>query len=525
MKNSHQLRQCLIKSLLLFTPFFYFGCNNHKEEKIPKPNVLVIFTDDMNFEDIGAYGGNVLTPVLDSLIKGGVSLNNFRDCSAVCSPSRFNLLTGRYASRSKSLLKQFPKSDPPFLRWNVDIDMGERTMAHVMRENGYYTGLVGKYHNFQNEHIQDAIPEDANPNDPAIQSRIKANYDMLKTKVKESSGFEFVENLFVNNLHALTLPKSMQHHNMDWVTQGGVDFLDKAGEQPFFLYFATTLPHIPAPITSMYADSRITPSGILQKEPTVQQDRLEIIERVKNAGLPEEVAPYTWLDNGIGVLIKALEDKGILDNTIIVFASDHGGNDAKMTCYEKGVKAPAFMYWKNHFKPQDIQKMTANIDLAPTIYDLCNIKPKADEVIDGISLKPLIKNESIKVEPVNNWRKSLFLEITYSRAVVTNRYKYIAVRFPKDIREQITNDKNNLYNQEGTLYSANNPFGKNKARYNADQLYPGYYDRDQLYDLQNDPEEQSNLVSNPKYEKVLIEMRALLAEKMKDLPHNFGEFN
>jgi arylsulfatase A-like enzyme len=521
-------RKSVLKSveILLLIPIFSLitiwctsprDSNNKPDEK---PNVIVIFTDDMNFEDIGALGGNVLTPTIDHLMNEGIYFTHFYDCSAVCSPSRYNLLTGRYASRSKALLDQYPTSDPAFLRWNVDIDKGERTIAHVMKENGYYTGMVGKYHNLQNEQLQDQMPEDADAGDPEIQKRINTNYTMLKELVQETSGFDYLENVYINNLHALALPKTMQHHNMEWVTQGALDFIEKADDNPFFLYFATTLPHDPAPIKSMYADPKITPSGMLDKAPQVQPDRMDVINRVKKAGLPEKTAPYTWLDDGIGALIEKLEERNLLANTIIVFASDHGGNKAKMTCYEKGVRAPAFIYWENHLKPgKKVDGMVANIDIAPTIYDLCGITIDESEKVDGKSLVPLLNGTETAIH------ESLLLEITYSKAVVTKDWKYIAVRFPDSIQQKITPENNNQYNQEGTLYSANNPERKAKVRYHADKIYPAYFDRDQLFYLAENKKEQVNLADNPAYKEKLEEMKGKLKAYVEDFPHSFGEFD
>jgi len=484
------------------------------------PNIIIIYTDDMNFNDIGALGGKVLTPTIDSLMNQGIYFTNYYACSAVCSPSRYNLLTGRYASRNKTLLEQFPVSDPVFLRWNVDITEGERTIAHVMKEHGYYTGMVGKYHNMANEHIQDPVPEDAYPNDPEIQSRIHANYEMLRKRVKKASGFDYLENVYVNNLHALALPLPMRHHNMEWITAGALDFIDKAADQPFFLYLATTLPHDPAPVTSMYADARITPSGLLAEAPDVQPGRMDVFERVRSAGYPEKSAPYTWLDDAVGAVIKQLDQKGLLENTVILFASDHGGNAAKMTCYEKGVRAPAFIYWKNHFEAgKKLDQLVANIDIAPTIYELCHIEPDESEVIDGKSLLPLLKGSR------PDWRSSLLLEITYSRALVTKDWKYMAIRFPARIQENITPENNREFNQEGTRFSANNPSGSIKVRYHADTLYPAYFDRDQLYRLSTDQGEQVNLASDEEYEEKLMEMKQLLTEYLGEFPHSFGEFN
>lgn len=509
----------VILSILLGT----IGCRPKVEsqtEASNKPNVVVIFTDDMNFEDIGTLGGPVLTPTIDSLMNQGIQFTHFYDCSAVCSPSRYNMLTGRYASRSKALLNQFPTSDPAFLRWNVDIEKGERTIAHVMKENGYLTGMVGKYHNLQNEQIQDHIPVDADAKDPEIQRRIKANYNMLKKLVQESSGFDYLENVYINNLHALALPKPMQHHNMEWVTEGAIDFIEQANGKPFFLYFATTLPHEPAPLNSMYSDPRITPSGLLEEPPMVQPGRMEVIERVKNSGFQEETAPYTWLDDGIGALIQKLDENNLLENTIIIFASDHGGNNAKMTCYEKGVRAPAFIYWKNHLSAgKKIGAIVANIDVAPTIYDLCGIKLKESEKVDGKSLVPLLLGKE------NSIRESLLLEITYSKAIVTKDWKYIAVRFPKSVQDKITPENNNQYNQEGTLFSANSIVGKVKVRYDADKIYPSYFDRDQLFNLATDKDEQINLANKQEYKEKMTEMQNILKETIKTFPHSFGELN
>jgi len=138
---------------------------------------------------------------------------------------------------------------------------------------------------------------------PDIQRRIHANYIMLKEMVQKTSGFDFVESAYINNLHTLALPLPMRHHNMEWITAGALDFIEKAGDQPFFLYLATTLPHDSAPVSSMFADPNITPAGLLEETPNVQPGRLEVIEKVKQAGFPEEAAPYTWLDDGIGAVI------------------------------------------------------------------------------------------------------------------------------------------------------------------------------------------------------------------------------
>ncbi len=312
----------------------------------------------------------------------------------------------------------------------------------------------------------------------------------------------------------------MQFHNMDWITQGAVDFIDGVEDEPFFLYFTTTLPHVPAPIKSIYADPKITPSGMIEVAPNVQPSRLSIIERVEKAGFPTENAPLTWLDDAIGTLIEKLDEKEVLENTIILFASDHGGNNAKMTNYEAGVRAPACIYWKGRLYPGTFDQMTANIDIVPTVLALAGVEvnPKVDS-FDGLSWKESLENKDIEL------RKSLLLEITYARAVIEDGFKYMAVRFPDYINDQYDLNSEIQLNQEGTLYSANNVLKNQKVRYNADKLYPGYFQRDQLYNLSEDPSEQNNLSLNPEYKLRMKRMKTLLSDYLSEFPHQFGEFN
>ena len=285
-----------------------------------RPNVIVIYTDDMNFGDLGAFGGDVLTPNIDRLAEEGMKLNRYYASAPVCTPSRYGLLTGRYASRSLALLEQYPIEDPAFLRWNTHILPGDATAAHVMKQHGYTTGMVGKYHNLDNESIQQANPKEGDPNDPGIRRRMQENYEMLRSRIQETSGFESIESLYANNLHALELPGALQHHNMEWVTDGALRFLEQNRDRPFFLYVAPTIPHGPPPAASMKADPRITPLGYLPDTLNVQADRESVFRRVAAAGLPEHTAVYTWLDDAVGAVLQKLDALDLAENTLIILA-------------------------------------------------------------------------------------------------------------------------------------------------------------------------------------------------------------
>ncbi|HRP18190.1 MAG TPA: sulfatase-like hydrolase/transferase, partial [Ginsengibacter sp.] len=131
----------LVGSFILFLQ----SCNEKKEEE--RPNILVILTDDQEFNEIAKFGGKVLTPNMDRIGTEGVVLDRFYASSPVCTPSRYSMLTGRYASRNQNIVRLYPPNEPAFIRWNADILAGqEKTIAHILGDAGYSTGMVGKWH-------------------------------------------------------------------------------------------------------------------------------------------------------------------------------------------------------------------------------------------------------------------------------------------------------------------------------------------------------------------------------------------
>ncbi|MER2491796.1 sulfatase family protein [Catenovulum sediminis] len=488
-----------------------------KEQK--KPNIIVIYTDDMNFSDAGVFGGKVLTPTIDKLAQQGAKLNRYYANSPVCSPSRYNILTGRYASYSHSLRDQYPKSEPAFLRWNTHIEEEDTTIAELLKDSGYVTGMVGKYHNFDNEAVQLPNSEDSNARDIAVAKRIKTNYQNAIRAIKQTTEFDHIDRIYANNLHALALPKELQHHNQEWITEGALNFIDKNYDKPFYLYLATTTPHVPAPVLSMKADPRITPQGYLAKAPQVQASRESVFARTKQAGLPEEAAVMLWIDDAITSIINKLSSHNLLDNTLIIFASDHSGahgGRGKMTNYEGGVNTPALVWWPDKIKPQQVNRLVSAVDIVPTILEAAGVN---DEKItlDGKSMLPLLTGK------VDKLRDEAYLEITYTRGLVTEKWKYIAVRFPSKIQKDAQSNPGK-YNQEGLLKTNDALAGIVRSRYNAHELHPHYFDFDQLYNLEQDPKEQHNLANNPEYASILTDLKKRLSLYVTPMPHDFGEF-
>ena len=445
---------------------------------------------------------------MDRIANEGARFNRFYVSSPVCTPSRYSLITGRYAVRSKIIQKRQPTDQPAFIRWNTFLSKEEKTSAHLFKEAGYVTGMVGKYH-LGGEFGY--IGGDESYDDPVVKDTIAAIYRKWQQNVKDVAGFDYVESLYGNNLHIIGVPKSMQYHNMEWITKGAIDFIDQNKDKPFFLYMAPTLPHVPGPLESLKADPRVTAAGMLDEPITgVQATRESVFERTRAAGIDDENAPMTWLDDGIGAVLERLEKYGLMENTIIVFASDHQSPRAKMTCYDYGANAPGAIMWKGKIKAGQVHDaLVTNVDIVPTILDLAGIDQPADYKTDGKSWTGLLGgNES-------NLHESLYLEVVYQRAIVTKDWKYIAVRFPDRVNEIITPENRTEFTIEGK---------KGKDRYHNETQFPGYYDDDQLYYLVDDKDEQNNLAKYLKYAEKLEEMKQIMRDHSKDLPYAFGEF-
>ncbi|NLR91704.1 sulfatase family protein [Flammeovirga agarivorans] len=502
----------------IFSLFLISSCTSIKKDNTAqgtKPNVIMIYVDDMELNQMSAFGCDMPTPNMDRIVQTGAKLNYNYVSAPVCTPSRYGQLTGRYASRCKSYLKEFPTDDPIFIRWNGDLELegSEKTIAHLLKENGYATGFVGKWHNGQptTEERYEDMNLHADYNTPKVQQHLKELYARQVDYINKAAGFEDVKNVYGNNLHALALPKNVQEHNQEWITQGGLEFIEEHKDEPFFLSFNTTIPHVPSPYHSMEADSRITPNGLLNApiDGKYMPLRKDLIERTLAEGYPIDYAVIKWLDEGVGALYKKLDELGLTENTIIIFASDHGVT-GKMTCYTSAAKVPAAISWPAKIKGgKEVNELTSQIDFVPTILSALNISIPKGYHVDGINLLPtLVDGDTLS-------RKFIYSEVVYQRAIITKDYEYLATRFPKEIQAKVTTKNRNEFTIEGK---------QEEDRYGAQAMFPGYYDDDQLYDLNNDPKEQINLASQSEYQSKMKELKGYMKQVITTFPHTFGEF-
>ncbi|MCK4887757.1 MAG: sulfatase-like hydrolase/transferase, partial [Planctomycetes bacterium] len=207
----------------------------------------------------------------------------------------------------------------------------------------------------------------------------------------------------------------------------------------------------------------------------------------------------------------------LAENTVVLLISDHQSR-GKWTIYERGVNTPFAVRWKGTVKQGQVcEQIVANIDVAPTVCDICGIKDKAAD-FDGISFKKQLLDSKRK------GREWLALEMGYARGVVTKKYKYIALRYPKNIQDKITDENRKSYNWQGQRRINYNPdFPKNVVGHLPVYVkFPGYYDYDQLYDLEKDPMETVNLAADVAYESVLKKMKKKLREHIKSTGQRFG---
>ena len=531
--------------LLALSACAYSGKSDNLTAAAEKPNIIFFIADDMRtsmFNCLPEGKGKNLTPNLDRLADEGVIMMGQHVSSTVCSPSRFSCLTGKYASRAHNpgFINVMEENDgQSVIQWNTKIMEDDQNIASLLKETGYVTGAAGK------NHVIDIpgwikIPLDADTADTYVRETLRENNEKLK-KAFLKCGFDYADGLWYDNPD-YNGPLSLAKHNMDWTTEKALTFLDNVKDTTFFLYFATTLPHGPtAADRSWNADRTIVPYGRLDKSPQVLPPKETIPARLIESGLatenniPDQKANMLWLDDVLGALINKLKENGQYENTIIVFFSDHG-QDAKGTVYQDGTRSPSIFWRKGGFDTRHtMHNIVSNIDFAPTLLDFAGGSAH-NANFDGKSFKNLLEGDTACIH------HSLYFEMGYSRGILKDNFKYIALRYPDKIehmsledRKEVLDNWNELLRMRGKKPNNTDPTkpfghvqiipGGGDAEYPATLRYPCYTHPDQLYDLSKDPHEQHNLAHNPSYKDVLEELKLELSNYLSDLPGTFGEFN
>ncbi len=481
-----------------------------------RPNVVVFFSDELAPEFLSCYGGKISTPHLDRLAQQGVRFERAYSSAPQCTPSRYSVLTGRYPGRCKapSFLDSFPQNGPYSIAWNTWIDDSVPTVARILSQDGYFTGMAGKWHvGEMPEHLPvPQFDEDDRLEKPETDKKLQKLQKMWVDRVKTDAGFDYAASVVWQNYDNLPM-RELHYHNFPWINKGAETFLEQAAEkqQPFFLYVATSAVHGPNHAEIMFKDMRYTPGGRDDSVLDYQMDYEALREQLKEwpAHMHHKVAGMACLDYHVGRVLKKLKSLGLDGHTMVFFTADHNTEPGKATCYEKGFHVPMLMRWPGHTPPgTTVAQQVQTVDLMPSILQAAGITAGETLVQDGASLLPVFKDPSVVV------RDYIYYEAGYARGVSDGRFKYIAFRYPADVLRQIKSRK---------IDYAPNYLNVWKQAHSqiAIEHYPHYFDADQLYDLQSDPYEQNNLAGDPKYAQTLSEMQNVLKKYLASFDHPY----
>ncbi|MGC9522900.1 MAG: sulfatase family protein [Anaerolineae bacterium] len=480
-----------------------------------RPNIVCIMPDDTDFVWLSCYGGRTLTPNIDRIAAGGMRFEQMYCSASACTPSRYTYLTGHYAGRCTDphFLAENPTDEPYSVAWNTVLNASTPSVGRVLRAAGYRTGLSGKWHcgRLRAELDLPELAEDADPDDAEVDAALRTYQAVLQEEVRQTGGFDYAASIVWGNNESFPVAR-LREHNLEWITQGALDFLDTCtGDEPFFLYVTPTAFHGPPHHLSYETDERYTQGGKREAPFTCHPPRGRMRERLEQRGLPynHDTVGITWIDDQVGAILRKLAEMGVTGNTLVIFKVDHNTETGKGTCYQKGVRIPMVMAWPGVIRPGlACRRRVQNIDFAPTIFDIADAEAPEGMHLDGVSWLPLLTGDTAPLH------EDLFFEFGYTRALLYDKWKYIALRYPQRLIDTMAS---------GELEEAPNHINQRmQGQMNvAIETYPAYFDPDQLFDIEADPLELENLAEDPVYADVLAMMKRRLQVYLDSFAHPF----
>jgi arylsulfatase A-like enzyme len=460
--------------ILVLLSFFSCKTSNNKTQEdslsnINRPNIVVIYLDDLGYGDLSTYGATKLqTPNIDALANGGIKFTNGYASSATCTPSRYALLTGMYPWRNKDA-KILPGTAP------LLISTTQQTLPKMLKKQGYQTAIVGKWHlglgtgvvnwnekvtpgpnevGFDDSYIlaatQDRVPtvyiKDGSvvglDKDDPIEVDYKNNFEGEPTAISNPEMLTMKwhhghNSSIVNGIPRIGYMKGGE--SAKWTdTEMADHFLVKAQnyvkthkENPFFLYYAMQQPHVPrTPHPRFVGKSGMGPRG-------------------------DVILEADWM---VGEFMKTLKEEGVLENTLIVFSSDNGpvlndgyyddaveknGNHdpkgglrgGKYSIFEAGTRVPFITYWKGEIKPQVSDAVVCQMDLLASIADLLETKENSTDSKNILNTLLGISEKG---------RENLIIEATGKTALRSGNWLYIPAYKGENFRKAVGIEVGNL---------------------------------------------------------------------------------
>lgn len=414
-----------------------------------KPNIIFYFSDQQRADSAGCYGQKLpVTPNLDAVASEGTLFENAFSCQPVCGPMRACLQSGVYATQNGCY------------RNNIALPLDCKTIAHYLKDAGYDTSYIGKWHL--------ASDKEHNFKTKPTPKERRGGYDYWRASdILEFTSHGYDGYVYDENCNRL----NFKGYRADRINDYAVEYIkNEKHEKPFFMF-------------------------ISQLEPHHQNDRLRFEapkgakKNFKDYELPGDLkgtlgdwrlmyssylACCNRVDYNFGKLIEALKEEGLYDNTVIIYTSDHGCHfrtrnmEYKRSCHEASIKVPLVITGGGFTGGGRIKDLVSLIDLPATILDIAGAEIPSH--FEGKSLTDLKGHENVFVQ---------ISESQIGRAVRTSKWKY----------------------------SVTSP--------NRDCAFSDTYTEDFLYDLENDPYEKNNLIESAEHKQIKAELREILISHMK----------
>ncbi|MEM9952709.1 MAG: sulfatase-like hydrolase/transferase [Chloroflexota bacterium] len=418
-----------------------------------QPNVIVIYSDQQRHDTTGIHGNPLnLTPNFDRLARVGTDVHYSFVNQPLCGPARSTMQTGMYPTTTGCAINGIPLPDDA------------KSLAHYFADGGYDTAYIGKWHLYG--HRNEPVPRE---------KRFDYDYWMVSNLLEMTSD-AYRGQIWDSDNN----PIDLVGYRVDALTDIAIRYIAQAHEKPFYLFLSHLEPHhqnhrddYPAPVG--YAEryqSAWIPPDLMALGGTTHQHIAGYYGMVKR------------MDEALGRIVDALISLNMLDNTILLYTSDHGchfktrNGEYKRSPHEASIRVPTMFYGSEFIGGGQLSQLVSLIDLPPTLLDACDLP--VPDVMQGNSLMPIIRRED------NIWHDDMFIQLSEShvgRAIRTHRWKYAVT----------------------ALDASPTDAGSDN------------YTETELYDLQADPHELHNLVGWETHRAVSDVLRGRLIERMVDI--------